>query len=77
MLSKLNRLLGCFDCHVLAADINNMREELPRLERKVNELESIEELTLESIKKHIDKLCEVREGSNVSWLSYMEAYTKK
>ncbi len=57
LLSKLNRLLGCFDCHVLSADINNIREELPRLERKVSELESIEELTLDSIKKHIDKLC--------------------
>jgi hypothetical protein len=54
-----------------------MREELPRLERKISELEAMEELTLESMKKQIDKLSEVREGSTVSWLSYMEMYTKK
>jgi V-type H+-transporting ATPase subunit a len=37
----------------------------------------MEELTLEGMRKHIDRLCEVREGSTVSWLAYMELYTKK
>jgi hypothetical protein len=77
LLAKINKFIGCFDAHILNAEINNMRDELPRLERKINEFESMEELTLESMKKHIDKLCEVREGSTISWISYMEIYTKK
>lgn len=37
----------------------------------------MEELTLDSLRKHIEKLCEVREGSQVSWLAFMELYAKK
>lgn len=47
------------------------------MEKKIVEIESMEELTLEGIKKHVNKLAEVREGSTVSWLAYMEMYTKK
>lgn len=75
--SKINRFFGCLDCHILMAEINNLREELPRMEKKIVEIESMEELTLEGIKKHVNKLAEVREGSTVSWLAYMEMYTKK
>lgn len=53
LFGKVNKFLGCFDAHVLAADISNVRDELPRLERKISEIESMEELTLGSLRKHI------------------------
>ena len=31
LLTKISKFIGCFDSHVLAADIGNTREELPRL----------------------------------------------
>jgi len=77
LLGKINRFFGCLDCHVLVAQISNILEELSNMERKIVEIEAMEELTLEGIRKYVMRLVEIRQGSTLSWLCYMEMYARK
>ena len=76
-LGKIERLISCLDCHTVNQDHSNFKKELQRKEQKINDIESMEDLTLEGIRKHISKLAEVKEEGSGSWLCLMEAYAKK
>jgi hypothetical protein len=76
-LAKIQRLLSCMDCHVAAEDHSNFKKELQWKEQKINDIESMEDLTLEGIRKTIGKLTEVREGGVCSWLCEMELFARK
>jgi len=41
------------------------------MERKIVDIEAMEELTLDGIRKYVARLVEVRQGSTLSWLCYM------
>ena len=77
ILAKIERLLSCLECVVITQDKGNFKKDLQRKEQKINDIESMEDLTLEGIRKHISKLSEIRDGSEGSWLSEIELYAKK
>ena len=41
LFAKINRLLSCFDCHIMTAELANLREEAARMERKIAEIEAV------------------------------------
>ena len=56
LYGKVNRLLSCVDCHVLLAELSNIRDEVPRMEKKITEIEAIEEITFDTASKHIHRM---------------------
>jgi vacuolar-type H+-ATPase subunit I/STV1 len=77
IVSKIDRLLAVMNCHVMNQDRKNVEEELNRKEQKISDIEAMEDLTFEGIRKYISRLAEVREGSAGSWLCELELYVKK
>lgn len=77
ILSKIDRLLICLNCHVMSQERKEVAQEMQKREQKISDIEAMEDLTFEGIRKHISRLSEVKEGSVGSWLCEMELYARK
>lgn len=77
LTNKINNFLACMDCHIMRSNFERSAGEIAILKGKIHEIKSLEELTIEGIDRQANKLCTPKEHSKISWLTYMEIYTRK
>lgn len=76
---KITKVLNSMDCYVdnRRPDASNLKRLIEEMETKKDEHDNLAEVTREGIASYLEHLYEPRRGSESSYLSFIELYTKK